>query len=241
MNANSIRVESYVMRALSLTPLSLAAAALLGISSSICTAQEPTPPRMMVPVYQRPVRTLENSSLIYRKPEPPKTLHQHDTLTVVVSISTVLQAEGDIQNKKKVSLKGVLTDWIKLDLRVPFLGPDQQSQGDPTVAGTYDSKYRAEADMQARERLTFKMGCEVIELMPNGNLRIEGTRSVTINEEKWLLHIKGEVSRSDIDENKTVTDDKIANFEINKMERGQVRDGYRRGWFQRFFDRFQPI
>ena len=189
----------------------------------------------------QPMLTLESSSVFYQKPEPPPNLGLHDTLTVIVNISTVMQSEGDIESRKKVKLTSVLSDWIRLDLRTPSLFPDPQERGDPKVAGQYDSQFRAESDMESRDNMTFTMAAEVVDIRPNGNLVIEGRQTVYHNSEQWTLYLAGEVHRRDIDSTNTVTSDKIINLDIRKSERGQVRDGYRRGWFQRFFDRFQPI
>ena len=189
----------------------------------------------------RPALTLANSSVFFQKPEPPPTLKIHDTLTVLVKISTIMTSEGDVESRKKANMSAVLSDWIRLDLRTPALFPDPQRRGDPKIASQYDSQYRAESDMESRDRMTFQLAVEVVDIRPNGNLVIQGQRTVYNNAERWLLQLDGEVNRSDIDDSKTVTDDKIINLEIRKSESGQVRDGYRRGWFQRFLDRYQPI
>ena len=41
--------------------------------------------------------------------------------------------------------------------------------------------------------------------------------------------------------NNTVLSENLANLKIEKCEQGMVHDGYRRGWFLRIFDRFNPF
>lgn len=184
--------------------------------------------------------SLENSSLLYKKPEPPPTLRLHDTLTVIVSIKTRVMSEGEVQNKKKLSLDAVLQDWIRFD-KGPSVKPARQAEGDPRIKGKYDSQYRSEAELETRDSLTFNIAAEVVDIRPNGNLVIEAHRSVTNNEEVWDLSLSGVINRKDVDPNNTILSDKIAELRIDKRERGHVRDGYRRGWFQKFFDKYQPF
>ena len=89
--------------------------------------------------------------------------------------------------------------------------------------------------------MSFKIGAEVIDIRPNGNLYIEANWNVENNEENWKIFLSGEVSRESIQPDRTVTTDSMVNLNIKKKEVGMVREGYERGWFSKFYDRYKAF
>jgi flagellar L-ring protein precursor FlgH len=186
--------------------------------------------------------TLENSSFMYQQLPPesrPRQLQKHDIITVVVDVRSRFLSEGDGQARKTQSLTAVLADWIKLDNG--HLKPAPQSDGDPTIAGTLNSQNRAQSDLELRDSLAFRMAAEIVDIQPNGNLVIEGHQTVRNNEEQWRISLTGVVRREAIQPDRTVSSDAIYDFNVDKEEVGQVRDGYARGWFARWYDRYKPF
>ena len=182
--------------------------------------------------------TLQHGSYLFRELPPearPSELKQHDIITVIVDYRTRMLSEGDAESRKTSSLNAVLQSWLKFDGKNIKLAP--QNDGDPRVQGTYNSQYRAESDVELRDTLTFRIAAQIVEIRPNGNLYIEGNWSIQNNEERWRIFLSGEVRREAIQPNRTVTSDSIINLDIVKQEEGQVRDGYARGWFARWYDR----
>ncbi len=186
--------------------------------------------------------TLKNSSFIYRELPPearPRELQENDIITVVVDFRSRFLSEGDAENRKTASLTAVLADWVKLDGGA--LKPAAQADGDPTVNGTLNSQYRAESDVELRDSLSFRMAAKIVDIRPNGNLVIEGHQTIRNNEERWRISLTGVVRREAIQADRTVSSDSIYDFDVDKEELGQVRDGYARGWFTRWYDRFKPF
>ena len=189
-----------------------------------------------------PGLTLQNSSFLYRQLPPearPRELQIHDIVTVVVDFRSRFLSEGDAESRKTASLTAILTDWIKIDNGA--LKPAPQNDGDPTVAGTLNSQYRAESDVELRDSLSFKLAAEIVDIRPNGNLVIEGHQTIQNNEERWRISLTGIVRREAIQADRTVSSDSIYDLNIDKEELGQVRDGYARGWLSRWYDRYKPF
>ncbi len=186
-----------------------------------------------------PFLTVDNASLLYRRPNPPKTLKLHDLVTVVVSLNSRMLSEGDAESRKTANIQAVLADWVGLDGLA--LRPDPQTPGDPTIDGSLSSQYRAESDIETRNTLTFTIQSTVVDVRPNGNLVIEARQEVTNNGEIWEKSITGIIRREDVNPDNTVESDKVADLRLFKRERGTVRDGYRRGWLVKFYDRFHPF
>lgn len=186
--------------------------------------------------------TLENSSFTYVRPKPmplPQELEKHSIITVLVDHRTRFQSEGDIENRLTANLRGILSDWPIL--KGGDLKPSPQSDGDPAVNGSLRSQYRAEADMQARDSITFRIAARIVDIRPNGNLVIEGHQTIENNEEVWQLSLTGVVPREAVQPDRTVRSESIVDLSIVKRERGHVRDGYKRGWLQRAYDKYKPF
>jgi flagellar L-ring protein precursor FlgH len=186
--------------------------------------------------------TLQESSFIYRELPPearPSELKQHDIITVIVDYRTRMLSEGDAEARKTSSLNAVLQSWLKFDGKNIKLAA--QNDGDPRVQGTYNSQYRAQSDVELRDTLTFRIAAQIIEIRPNGNLYVEANWSIQNNEERWRIFLSGEVRRESIQPDRSVSSDAIVNLDIVKKEEGQVRDGYARGWFARWYDKYKPF
>ena len=65
---------------------------------------------------------------------------------------------------------------------------------------------------------------------------LEARKTISNNEEHWEYSLTGECRAQDIGPGNTLLSRNIADLRIDKRERGQVRDGYKRGWFAKWFD-----
>lgn len=186
--------------------------------------------------------TLQNSSFIYQ-PLPPESLarplEKEGIVTVLVDYRSVMQSEGSGELTKIGAFNAVLTDWLAFDGKSIFPAP--QNRGDPAVAGTLNSQMRSDSSIEQRESLTFPIACKVVDIRPNGNLVLEGTRSITVNEETWVTYLIGTAPREQIGLDRTIRDTAIADLKIKKYEEGAVRDGYARGWLGRWYGRYKAF
>lgn len=190
------------------------------------------------PEQRGPLR-LSDVSYSYIETEPAKELKVHDLITVMVDESAQVISEGEIDRRKKADGKFSLDDWILFDGLAAI--PDPQSKGDPKITGKMENKYRAEGELETRESMKFRIACEIVDIRPNGTIVLEGRRSIQANSEQWELSLTGIARPEDILPNNTVLSEDLASMRIYKREAGHVRDGYRRGWFLRLLDRYQPF
>ena len=187
---------------------------------------------------RRPM-TLAEASWTYQPPAEPREMRLHDLIVVLVDEKTQVISEGEMDRRKKADGTFVLKDWIGLDgLSVR---PDPQTDGEPAISGQMQSKYRAESELETRDSMKFSISCRVVGLRPNGNLLLEGRRTIRNNNDVWEMWLMGAVRPEDVLPNNTVLSENVADLRIIKRESGHVRDGYRRGFLMRFLDRFGPI
>ena len=190
---------------------------------------------------ERQPLTLPQHSWTYQAPKEPRQLRLNDLITVLVDEKSEMISEGDIDRRRRTQGSWVLKDWIIFLPGALGIRPDPQSAGDPTVSHKADGRYRASGDLETRESLKFRMTCRVVDVRPNGNLVLEGRRTIQNNNESWEVSLGGVIRPEDLLPNNTVLSEYVADLRISKREAGIVRDGYRRGWFLLWRDRFKAL
>lgn len=84
--------------------------------------------------------------------------------------------------------------------------------------------------------LTATISARVIKVLDNGNLVIEGSKMVEINEEKEVIKLTGIVRPQDVRKDNVVFSSNIADAQITYAGKGVANDGQRPGAFARFFN-----
>jgi flagellar L-ring protein precursor FlgH len=218
----------YTSLIVALLGLSLSAVAAHAQSSSLYKEDLPTDSKV------GPLR-LQQGSWTYAPPPPVLEVRLNDLVYVRVNIGSEVLSEGDSQVRKNGLYEAVLKDWVRLD-GLRWIKPSPQSDGDPAVEGELTQRRRAQSFVETRDSLEFDIQARVVDIRPNGNLVLEARKSIGNNEEKWEFSLTGECRSQDIGAGNTILSRNIADLKIDKRERGQVRDGYKRGWFAKWFD-----
>jgi len=150
----------------------------------------------------------------------PKACKVGDTVTIIISeFSTASQtAKTDFGKGDKLSTK--------------FTLPQTEL---PETGWEYSSSYDGSGSTQHRGSLSAKITAEVVEVLPNGNLRIKGKREIEVNQEKQIIYIEGIVRPDDIGRNNTVYSMNIAQAKIKYEGMGAINEAQRPGILSRLF------
>jgi len=81
----------------------------------------------------------------------------------------------------------------------------------------------------------------VKQVLPNGNLFIEGHRVILVNDEEHHFYVSGVIRPVDILDDNSVDSSRIADAEIEFTGRGVVSDKQKPGWLQRALDVITPF
>jgi flagellar L-ring protein precursor FlgH len=171
---------------------------------------------------------------------PPKEVRVHDIITIRVDLGARVSSDVQFQQRRTAQYNAILNDWVLLQ-GLKALKPDPQVDGDQQVQGNLNQLNRVTGDLETTEAMKFEIAAEVAAVLPNGNLVLEAHRTIRNNNELWMHSLSGVCRREDIGPGNLVLGKDIANLQIDKRELGHVRDTYKRGWFARWFDQFQPF
>ncbi len=103
------------------------------------------------------------------------------------------------------------------------------------------SDFAGEGKTSRKGELSGAIAVRVREVMPNGDLFVEGTKVVMINNEENHLYISGLVRTTDIGPDNSVPSVRVAEAQVEFTGRGDVADQVERGWLTKLFDAVNPF
>ena len=95
--------------------------------------------------------------------------------------------------------------------------------------------------MQRTDQIATRVGAEVVQILPNGNMVIQGKQETLINFEIREIAITGIVRPEDIANDDSITYDKVAEARITYSGRGQLMDVQQPRWGHQVLDILFPF
>ncbi len=122
------------------------------------------------------------------------------------------------------------------DLAFGFDGAmDQTSLPGVDVGVSSSNDFRGSGSTKTSGMVQTKIAATIDSVLANGNLRINGSRKITINGEEQRIFIKGIVRVSDISSDNQVYSYDISDAEIVFEGEGMIESNQNPGWLTRFF------
>ncbi len=103
-----------------------------------------------------------------------------------------------------------------------------------------ENELKARGQTRRKSKLETTVPCTVTTVLENGNLMIEGSRTVSINREDNRLTVTGVIRPRDISPGNTIPSDRVANAQILLKGRGPLWNNQRRGLITKFLDWVSP-
>ena len=152
-----------------------------------------------------------------------------DILTVVV------QEQHSVSNQDKVERRNDTS--LAARLEAYSLSEDTfKSSGLPRIDIRKESDFLGESKQNSGSTVRASVAVVVIDVQPNGNLVIAGTRTVTVNDETRTLRISGLVRALDVTPNNTVGSAQVADARIAILGEGGGTRQVTRGPVGQLFD-----
>lgn len=160
-----------------------------------------------------------------------------DLLTVAVNITDKANIENDTQRSRTNKEDSGITD---------FIGAKTITQANKILPGrilTADSTASSEGkgSVDRKEALQTNVAAVVTQVLPNGNLVVEGKQEIRVNYEIRELIVAGIVRPEDIQSDNTIDSTKIAQARIAYGGRGQIMDVQQPRYGQQVMDVLLPF
>ena len=108
----------------------------------------------------------------------------------------------------------------------------------PGMSGSVDVKndFKGQGSSTRSANFQSQLSVRVVDVLPNGNLVIEGTKTMEINNETEVVVLSGLVQPVDITADNTVYSYQLANAKFSYKGKGALSQGHRPGILVRFFN-----
>ncbi len=151
-----------------------------------------------------------------------KARHVGDTLTIVINENASTTSQASTKTSKNENLN-----------YGPGFGPILHNIPTFGLSGSIGSN--ASGSTNRTDNLAASIAVTVTQVLPNGNLAIEGKRKVGMNAETQEITLTGIVRPQDIASNNTIPSPLVANAQIKYGGRGPVGDKQHDGIISRVF------
>jgi flagellar L-ring protein precursor FlgH len=161
-----------------------------------------------------------------------------DILTVTVNITDQANFANETQRSRANTEDSGITDFLGSKLltgNAAKVLPGRILSADSTASS--DGK----GSIQRQESLQTNVAAVVTQLLPNGNLVVEGKQEIRVNMEMRELIVAGIVRPEDIQSDNTIDSSKIAQARISYGGRGQITDVQQPRYGQQVMDVLLPF
>jgi flagellar L-ring protein FlgH len=155
------------------------------------------------------------------------TIQVVETATATNSATTATQKKGDVS------------------LNAPALGGLEKGGGtlnfSNILQGAGGINFNGTGSTSRTGQLQAAISARIVEAFPNGDLRLEGNKEVTINGERQILTIKGLVRSKDVSPANQVLSTSIADMAVLFNGKGVVADANKPGWLYKVMRIITPF
>ncbi len=163
-----------------------------------------------------------------------------DILTVVIEIDDKAEISNSTGRSRASADTMGIPDFVGIPQRI-----DRNLPAGASMANAFGTKsssdYQGDGTVARKEKLTLRIAATVVEMLPNGVLRIAGSQEVRVNFEVRELVVQGFVRPEDVSRQNEITYDKIAGARISYGGRGQITDVQQPRYGQQVADILLPF
>lgn len=163
-----------------------------------------------------------------------------DIVTILINENASGAKSATTKTAKDSSIgntfSGAFSNFFDLPARaLRFLSPSG------SLKMTSADSYAGNGATTRNDQLTASMTAIVLEVYPNGNLKILGHREVVVNSERQTMELTGIIRPNDLDSKNTVQSTAIADAKISYTGFGVVDDKQHPGWLSRIMNFISPF
>jgi flagellar L-ring protein precursor FlgH len=156
----------------------------------------------------------------------------NDLVTVRVIESVSALGSADYSLDKNSSASASLTNFFGIESKLP-------DRLDPTSLASLGAStdFKGGGSTARTAALSAVLTARVAEVLPNGDLALEGVREIDINGDRQILVLTGIVRAADIGPGNVIPSTAIGQMRIRYFGRGLIKDNLSPGWLVRVLNK----
>jgi len=161
-----------------------------------------------------------------------------DIITVVLNESTQASRNSSLITERKATNDALSSSWTDALLTPNGFWGDVRGDIDLTKAEIGSEGVGTAAQANALSGVITAM---VAEVMPNGNLIVEGRKQLSLTEGAEFIQIRGVVRSRDVQPDNTVSSMRMAQAQISYRGTGNLAESTQPGWVTQLLYKYWPL
>lgn len=166
-----------------------------------------------------------------------KARRKGDIVTVVISEVASASKQAATDTKREAGISASIPNFMGIETTALA---DKLNLNALIKANT-SSDFGGSGSTTRKDFLNATISARVMDVLPNGDLRIEGRRSVKVNNEEQIIILEGTVRPKDITHENMISSSQIADARISYSGDGILADRQQPGWLFNFIDKVWPF
>lgn len=161
-----------------------------------------------------------------------------DLLSIVVQENSTAIKDNSTKTGKKSSIDASIETFLYSPQASGFMTHNGKMPALKTMA---KQDFDGGGKINNSERIIARVAVQVVDVLPNKNLVVEGKRLTAFSGETQEIILRGVVRPADITANNTVFSFNVADATLKFVSKGTVSDNQRKGWFTRIWEKITPF
>ena len=161
-----------------------------------------------------------------------------DILTIIVQENNTASKDQNTRTSKESALNAAIETFLYSPDASKLLTHNGKM---PAIKLNSKQNFEGGGRISNAEKVTARIAVRVVDVLPNRNLVIEGTRQIAFSGETQDAVLRGVVRSEDIAANNTVFSYNVADATIRYVSKGTVTDNQRKGWFTKIWEKVTPF
>jgi flagellar L-ring protein precursor FlgH len=162
-----------------------------------------------------------------------------DIITIKITEDSQASEKATTDLGRASAINAGISNYFGWEVKYPALHPNINKEA--LIKASTSNTFNGTGETKREGSLSAIISARVVEVLPNGNLAIEGKRELYINNEKKEILLQGMVRPRDIAYDNSVLSSQVADAKVIYTGIGVIGEKQRPGWLTRAFDIIWPF
>lgn len=162
-----------------------------------------------------------------------------DIITIRIVEVSQASEKATTDTGRNSEINAGISNYFGLEAKYPAMQSNINKEA--LIKANTSNKFAGTGETMRTGTLSATISAKVVDLLPNGNLAIEGKRELYINNEKKEILLQGVVRPRDIAYDNSVFSTQVADAKVIYTGIGIIGEKQRPGWLTRVFDIVWPF
>lgn len=162
-----------------------------------------------------------------------------DIITIKITEVSAATEKATTDTGRNSEINAGISNYFGWEVKYPAMHPNINKEA--LLKANTSNTFNGTGETTRTGSLSATISAKVVDLLPNGNLAIEGKREIYVNNEKKEILLQGVVRPRDIAYDNSVYSTQVADAKVIYTGIGIIGEKQRPGWLTRVFDIVWPF